>query len=125
MKLYFKSGSPSSDTEERKRVEDMAQEVTVKVNEQVKELMKKFSDILNESPEDEELGKWISIQTLLPLSSLIIRTFTTITINRPTYDLYMEKLWAAIEESREISAENDSKVMSPQKKTKLWKRKDR
>lgn len=27
MKLYFISGSPCSDTEERKRVEEMAQEV--------------------------------------------------------------------------------------------------
>ena len=110
MKIYLKSGSLSSDTEERKQVEDMAQKVAIKIDEQAKELMKKFSDILNEYPEDEELGKWIGIQTLLPLSSLIIRTFTTMTVNKPTYDLYMEKLWAAIEESREASTENDRKV---------------
>lgn len=106
MKLYFISGSPCADTEERKRVEEMAQEVSVNINKPVKEMIEKFNDIMQKHPDDEDTNEWIAGQTLLPVTSILIRTFIAVPASKSGYTTFMEKVWAAIEKSRETNTEN-------------------
>ena len=99
MRLCFHSQEP--DTPEKRQVEEMAQKVAAEINEPVKELIAKFKKIQFEHLEDVDLGVWIDLQTMLPVSSLIIRTFKAIPVEKETYDIFMEKIWVAVEKSRE------------------------
>lgn len=99
IRLYSHSQEP--DTEEKRQVEEMAQKVAEEINEPVKELIVKFKKMQFEHLEDEDLGKWIILQTTLPVSSLIIRTFKAVPVEKETYDIFMEKIWVAVEKSRE------------------------
>ena len=99
MRLCFHSQEP--DTPEKRQEEEMTQKVAAEINEPVKELIAKFKKIQFEHLEDVDLGVWIDLQTMLPVSSLIIRTFKAIPVEKETYDIFMEKIWVAVEKSRE------------------------
>lgn len=99
IRLCFHSQEP--DTAEKRQVEEMAQKVAAEINEPVKELIAKFKKMQFEHLEDEDLGKWIVLQTMLPLSSLIIRTFKVVPFDKESYDTFMDKIWVAVEKNRE------------------------
>lgn len=101
MRLCFHSQEP--DTAEKRQVEEMALKVAAEINEPVKELIAKFKEMQDEHLEDVDLGKWIVLQKMLPVSSLIIRTFKAVPVEKETYDtiMIMEKIWVAVEKSRE------------------------
>ena len=100
IRLFFKSGSHCADTEKKDQIEGMAMNIAININKQLQELIEKFNKIRYENLDDAELGRWITLQTMLPLSSLMIRTFTAVPAGRSGFDTYMEKMWAAIEGSR-------------------------
>lgn len=101
MRLFFKTITICKNPEKKAQVEDMAQKVANDINQPVKELIEKFKEIQYENLDDEELSRWITLQTMLPVSSLIIRTFKAIPVEKETYDIFMEKIWVAVEKSRE------------------------
>lgn len=99
IRLCFHSQEP--DTAEKRQVEKMAQKVAAEINEPVKKLIAKFKKMQFEHLDDQDLGEWIVLQTMLPLSSLIIQTFKAVPATKEGYDTFMDKIWVAVEKSRE------------------------